>query len=597
MANTLAITRLISAPTLYLGLLMALCSAPTLAEILYWETVDLSATPAQGTVQTADGVPRPMIHSNWEDDFRSLDGGYTWERISLDGLPADRNIHLLDVDPLDGDTLYAMVDNLSVTIILGNLEDLEGAIWVSRNGGESWNLLRQMSDDPLNSIEKLILDPYRPHVLYWHTTQPSGESVLIERSEDGGISWTPMASIRHDQGAVISSFIPDTWGGVYVEIDDIVHYVHESGLSVLPPAPLNPGEGLYGLTYNPVTDTLFSPVGQRIVSYPAAAGAWEAYPIDPAGQENPEFLYVRRLLAVPGTANALYGRTHRLTGDTTFDTTLYYSPNGGRNWRSIQGNLDKANLGDQQLIVDGEAPALYASSSEGLRRLRLNASNLWWNPATSGQGMVLSQIDNLVWGNWHLYDGNGQPLWLNYQGELVGNRVEADLWQFRGPALGSPWDPAAVQGTVVGRVVLTFDAAVSADFDYSLMGSSGSLAIQPFHPNAVGVQNGVWWEPATIGHGLSVVQVGDLIQGGWYTYDDNGQPRWLVFTGTLENGQLTTDLLGFVGPAVGQPWDPQQIASSAVGTATLTALSATTMTMDYRWNEVSGTLALIPFRR
>lgn len=579
-----------TAPTLIALMLLA---PVTMAEIFYWETVDFSATPTQEPTQTT--VTPLLLYSVAGGSVRlSLDGGYTWEQVYLDSLldslSTSMQISELRVDPLDGDTFYAEI----VDFLDG---DIQESTWISRDGGASWGILR-MWDKNFN-IEELILDPYQPGRLYWVTDWFDGTPLSIEVSRDGGRNWTPMTRNPSALAGIEPLHVfPDNRGGLYIVAFNIAYRVDEGGLSVLPAAPLGIDEQLTDLAYNPVTDTLLGSTGQRIFSYPVALGAWEVYPIEPAGREALEFRTITNLVAIPGTKNALYGSTWQFpSGPTSGRPTRFYSPDGGRHWRTIQGNLGELPLPYLQLISDGDAPALYASTVRGLYRLRLNASDIWWNPATSGQGMVLSQTDNLVWGNWYGYDGNGQPRWLNYQGELVGNRVEADLWQFRGPPLGTPWDPTLVQASVVGSLVITFDSAVSATFDYTLPGSSDRLAIQPFQPGASGLQNGVWWEAATAGQGLSVVQVEDLIQGGWYTYDRRGDPRWLVFTGTLENGQLNADLLEFTGPALGQAWDPTQLASRGVGEVKLTITSARAMNIEYRWDGVSGTLMLTPFRR
>jgi hypothetical protein len=76
----------------------------------------------------------------------------------------------------------------------------------------------------------------------------------------------------------------------------------------------------------------------------------------------------------------------------------------------------------------------------------------------------------------------------------------------------------------------------------------------------------------------------------WYTYDANGQRTWYF----VSSGQWTspTSYTGALyqasGPALNGPFDPNLVARTQVGTATLNFADANTGTWSYSINGVAG---------
>lgn len=221
-------------------------------------------------------------------------------------------------------------------------------------------------------------------------------------------------------------------------------------------------------------------------------------------------------------------------------------------------------------------------------------SALWLDPERPGQGVQLLQSGTLIQGAWYTYDADGRPLWLTFVAARTGRIVGAPLLRFSGPPLGSPWNtPNAVE---VGRVTLDFFSPTQVGLAYTLEGVSDSLVLVPFTSRSAGGYTGVWWDPATPGQSVQLVQGGNQLAGAWYLYDSDGQPLWLTFTGTLDpdNGLLTR-LLRFTGPALGQPWNTEWIRSSNGGAVRLRPTGAARLQLDYRIGEVQGRLNLVPF--
>lgn len=105
---------------------------------------------------------------------------------------------------------------------------------------------------------------------------------------------------------------------------------------------------------------------------------------------------------------------------------------------------------------------------------------------------------------------------------------------------------------------------------------------------------GLWWNaPAGTqpGWGLAIDHQGDTLFVAWFTYDSTGAGRWMV----MPNGARTTDstyagdIYRTTGPAFNaRPWDPAEVASTKVGSGTLTFSSARNGVFTYTVDGQSG---------
>jgi lysyl endopeptidase len=104
----------------------------------------------------------------------------------------------------------------------------------------------------------------------------------------------------------------------------------------------------------------------------------------------------------------------------------------------------------------------------------------------------------------------------------------------------------------------------------------------------------LWWNPAESGWGLSVTQHNSALFAAWFVYDSNGSPRWVVMpNGTwTSKTSITGDLYATTGPASVNNFDPAQVRTQSVGSATLSFSSATDAVLTYTVNGVSGTKAI-----
>ena len=226
-------------------------------------------------------------------------------------------------------------------------------------------------------------------------------------------------------------------------------------------------------------------------------------------------------------------------------------------------------------------------------------TTVWFDPSRNGQGIQLLQNGNNLWGAWYVYDSNGQPIWRVFQTTVANNTATAPLLRFSG---GSPpgaptWTDPTPQEAGQATVNFSPDSPTAVTFNYTLDGVPGTLNLVPFRGLAAGGYTGVWFDPTTNGQGVQLVQTGLTLWGTWYNYDASGVGRWYVFTGDFNDfGAVTTNLLSFTGPALGQPWDANQVQNTPAGQITLTPNAATRrITMQYTIGNAQGTITLQPF--
>jgi photosystem II stability/assembly factor-like uncharacterized protein len=118
--------------------------------------------------------------------YRTLDGGGTWEKVLfISDLTGAADLELAPDDP---QTIYASMwraERKPWTIISGGRE---GGIYVSRDGGDTWNQATEGLPQGLRGKSDLAVSPADPSRLYVLMEAPPGEGGLY-RSDDRGLSF------------------------------------------------------------------------------------------------------------------------------------------------------------------------------------------------------------------------------------------------------------------------------------------------------------------------------------------------------------------------------------------------------------------------
>ncbi len=248
------------------------------------------------------------------------------------------------------------------------------------------------------------------------------------------------------------------------------------------------------------------------------------------------------------------------------------------------------------LAMDGYAPPTPP--------VTLNFQGLWWNApggSESGWGLNVAHQGDKIFATWFTYDAGGHGWWLVMTADKTGpNTYSGALLQSQGPAFNAvPFSPAAVNAAV-GMGTLTFASGNNGTFSYTLGGVMHSKAItrQVFGPLPVctwGLQpnlalatnyQDLWWAApagAESGWGINLNHQGDTIFATWFTYDLDGAPLWLVVTALKTGANVYGgDLYRTTGPAFSAvPFDPLQVVSEKVGTATFTFADGNSASFAY----------------
>ncbi len=234
-----------------------------------------------------------------------------------------------------------------------------------------------------------------------------------------------------------------------------------------------------------------------------------------------------------------------------------------------------------------------------------NYQGLWWAaPAgvESGWGINFAHQGDQVFATWYTYDTSGKAWWLSMLAPRTtptGNVYAGTIYVDHGPPFNN-FVGAGVP-TPVGNGTLTFADANNGTFSYVVNGVTQTKAITRFDlgagpqptctytaatPNLGAATNyqDLWWvaNGAESGWGVNFAHQGDSVYATWYTYDLDGTPLWLsalaprqgtsnVYTGTLYRTS---------GPRFDN-YDPAQIQTSDVGTATFTFTDGNHATFEY----------------
>jgi lysyl endopeptidase len=110
---------------------------------------------------------------------------------------------------------------------------------------------------------------------------------------------------------------------------------------------------------------------------------------------------------------------------------------------------------------------------------------------------------------------------------------------------------------------------------------------------------GMWWNAppqSESGWGINLAHQADIIFATWFTYDASGKAWWLTMTANQTAANVYSGTLyDTKGPPFSaQPFDPNRVTRTPVGTGTLTFTSANTGTFAYTVNGISQTKAIVP---
>jgi hypothetical protein len=250
----------------------------------------------------------------------------------------------------------------------------------------------------------------------------------------------------------------------------------------------------------------------------------------------------------------------------------------------------------------------------------LDLSGTWYNPATSGQGLVFDVAPYgdgtaAFFAGWFTFAtpdlfSDVTPLWFTLQGRFQTNQSNIELPIFfngSNVANGTP----LVKPTAVGTAHVQFQDCTHATLSYDF---TNNLAIYPLFAAVKGVIplvrltgdagcnsaastvaksirgfSGTWYNPATSGQGfvfdVDPVTNGGYFFGGWF-YRSSGGMSWLTLQGPFAISATEADIPFYCAP-LGEFDSSERSGSKAVqcGTAHIQFETCSTATLTYTFNQ------------
>ncbi len=274
---------------------------------------------------------------------KSIDGGKTWRMVN-DGL---NNLYVgsLFMHPTDPDVLLAGSGN--------NAYYANGGVYLSTDGGDSWNQVLATDGQPITAVEFALSDP---DIAY------AGGDSAVYRSEDGGRTWRTMTTgMWGPPGARVGFPIdfqvdPRDPNRLFANAYGGGNFVSADGGKSWQVA----SQGYTGAETNTVavdpTDGATVYAGARSGFFKSTTGgaAWQALGFAPAD--------VREgAAAAVDPSNPL----HVLMSDQQ-EGRMWMSEDGGNNWRTVvnyQNQLSSLRVADNNVAMQGINAIVFAPSS------------------------------------------------------------------------------------------------------------------------------------------------------------------------------------------------------------------------------------------
>jgi len=351
----------------------------------------------------------------------------------------------------------------------------------------------------------------------------------------------------------------------------------------------------------------------------------------------------QRLYALAATpANGVYhDTTPASSGVGNCDlATPSLCNNSTPGFNSLTGGLQGFALTTGYDLATGlgsiDVAKLLSSWGEVQPAVNLNQFGLtgaWYNPAKSGQGLLLQTFPDLlgagkgvVFGGWFTFATlatSGQR-WYTIQGPVDAQDASATLPIYA--TYGGNFNaPPKINTTQIGQATLAFSDCTHGALTYHLsqddgttldgtmplarLGSNVSCGTNGDNGNApVGTAlSGAWYDANTSGQGLlfAVDSLASNLFAAWYTFVPNGQhvgggasQRWYTLqAGGFATGTKSIKAVPVYATTGGVFDNPTKTQVTQVGTADLTWLDCTHLGIEYSFTAgenqgASGTLTL-----
>lgn len=232
-----------------------------------------------------------------------------------------------------------------------------------------------------------------------------------------------------------------------------------------------------------------------------------------------------------------------------------------------------------------------------------NLTGHYWNPTESGWGLTIDEQNGTCVVAVYTFTSARKPIWYVFSGNCAGGTLEATTYTGKG---GTSWKKAFVQGsstpreagtgkivmdraTRKGTLVATFDGVTATKpIEELKFGQASVLYSRTFSGH-------LWGGSAQSGWGMQLTQQGSIAVSVLYSFDDTGNPVWMISVldlvagtgvrdGSPANGSVSAfqnrpeGWLMVSGPPWGTPYAAQTITAVSAATGDM-QFSATGMRM------------------
>jgi len=223
--------------------------------------------------------------------------------------------------------------------------------------------------------------------------------------------------------------------------------------------------------------------------------------------------------------------------------------------------------------------AAIALSTVHLQAMAENRSDLWWNPAESGRGLIVIDHETDLYVVWCTYTAIGTPTWY----VIPGGKLSDDRRVFEGTLYQTySWGYGEVEmqrALPIGSAMIDFspEGLAPGSARFSMPTPSGQLETHdltrlPFgtgSPNWGSDATDLWWDNENVGWGVAVIQHGTDIFAVALTYEYAGSPTFFVAPAPQRSAENPDQFSGtmYATTAAKGPFDPAQVQVHDTGYA------------------------------
>lgn len=220
--------------------------------------------------------------------------------------------------------------------------------------------------------------------------------------------------------------------------------------------------------------------------------------------------------------------------------------------------------------------------------LQPGISSSWYDRSHDGEGFLLEMLSSdtaLMF--WYTFDKEGNQDWYLATGTVYGNSIEfSKLYQASGGEFGPGFDPEKITREVVGSASFIWSGCDEGTMSYRIGAQHGRMQLERL-TNLMGLNcpenilgppisdqarlSGSWFDRTHDGEGFNI----EVLEDGrvlvfWFTYDLEGNRRWMLGVGEDRNGKIVVDEMQTTrGGIFGPDFDPDTVQRIPWGTLEL----------------------------